>query len=341
LRGWATIRRSAARRTIATLYVLQDILNLQSSTAKPTERLIIAAQAEKWLMDQLTKNVVSVTRAGSIERFTLLTNGAYNAPIGSAAVLSGSSTSGYVHQSGGGVTLDFNATSATASGKITNWSNAAGATVGFAYDSSGQLVSVCEPNCAAPGRQLNLVYTNNQLTAVNDNTGASPRTVTYSYDANDDLTSAVDPLNYTTTFAYGAAGQLTQIFYPANPGSPFLSMSYDTLGRPNQQTDANGNVFTLRIAGTRGETDDPTGTARVSYFTPRGRTLATIDGLGSSAINNGAGNLTSYVYDGLDRVTSVTYPAGWSQSFTYDAYSNPLSITSTPPTGSPLRPVTR
>jgi|GEM_PF-924223 RHS repeat-associated protein len=327
--------------TIAALYVLQDILNLQSSTAKPTERLIIAAQAEKWLMDHLTNNVVSVTRAGSIERFTLLTNGAYNAPIGSAAVLSGTSTSGYVYQSGDGVTLDFNPTSVTASGKITNWSNAAGAMVGFAYNSSGQLASVCEPNCAAPRRQLNLVYTNNQLTAVNDNTGASPRAVNYSYDANGDLTSAVDPLNYTTTFAYGAVGQLTRIFYPANPGSPFLSMSYDTLGRVNQQTDANGNVFTLRLAGTRGETDDPTGTARVSYFTPRGRTLATIDGLGSSSINNGDGNLTSYVYDGLDRVTSVTYPAGWSRSFTYDAYSNPLSITSTPPIGSPLSPVTR
>ena len=82
---------------------------------------------------------------------------------------------------------------------------------------------------------------------------------------------AVDPLGYATTFAYAAVGQLTQIYYPANPGSAFLSMTYDTLGRPNQQANANGDVSTLRIAGTRAETDDPTGTAWVSYFTPRGR----------------------------------------------------------------------
>lgn len=65
--------------------------------------------------------------------------------------------------------------------------------------------------------------------------------------------------------------------YPANPGSAFVSMSYDTLGRPNRQADANGNVTTLMFAGARTEIDDPGGTARVSYFTPGGKTLAAIE----------------------------------------------------------------
>jgi YD repeat-containing protein len=330
--------------SIATFYVLQDILNLQSSTAKPTERLIIAAQAEAWLMEQLTNNIVSVAQPGSIERYVHLSDGEYNAPLGSATALSGNSSVGYTYQSGGGVSLSFNPTSAAASGKITNWSNAAGATVAFSYAGLGQLQSVCEPNCATPRRQLNLSYTNGtppQLTSVNDNTGSAPRTVRYGYDANNDLTGVTDPLGYLTSFAYGAVGQLTQIYYPANPGAAFLTNVYDSLGRPNQQADANGNVTTLRIAGTRSETDDPGGTARVSYFTPRGRTLATIDGLGSSDINSGAGNLTSYAYDGLDRLMKATYPAGWSRSYTYDDYSNPLSVISAAPTGSPLSPLTQ
>ena len=49
----------------------------------------------------------------------------------------GAQATGYLYQGGDGVTLDFNPTSATASGKITNWSNAAGATAAFAYNGVG------------------------------------------------------------------------------------------------------------------------------------------------------------------------------------------------------------
>ncbi|MDA8248906.1 MAG: DUF6531 domain-containing protein [Rhodospirillales bacterium] len=331
---------------IAALYVLDDILNLQTSTLKPTERLIIAAQISVWLMQQMTNNIATVTQPGSIERFVQLPDGSYNPPIGSSDALSGSAATGYTYESGKGLTLIFNPATATASGKITSWADAAGATVAFNYNSLGQLQAVCEPNCLSPHRQLNFFYTYNptlalyQLTSVNDNTGSSPRTVTYGYDSSNDLTSVTDPLGYQTRFVYGATGQLTQIFYPTHPTQPFVSMTYDTLGRPNQQWDANGNLTTLRIAGSRTEIDDPVGTARVSYFTPRGKTLATIDGLGSATINGGAGNLTTWTYDGLDRVVTQTLPAGNGLSYTYDAYSNPLTVTQTPVSGSGLSPLT-
>jgi RHS repeat-associated protein len=327
--------------SIAALYVLQDILNKVTSTAKPTDRVIIASQIELWLMQQMTNNVVSVTRPGSIERFVLLPDGSYNPPIGTAGALTGSAGAGYTYKSAGGETLGFNATAATAAGKIVGWSNAAGAAVAFAYNGSGQLQSVCEPSCAAPARQLSLHYQSNRLTAVDDATGSAPRTVGYTYDSRNDLTGVTDPLGFATSFAYDGAGQLTQIFYPAAPAHAFGTMSYDSLGRPEQQADAVGNVTTLRFAGSRTEIDDPGGTARVSYFTPRGRTLATIEGLGSAEISGGAGNLTSYSYDGLDRILGVTDPELGSRSYTYDAYSNPLSIISTPKPGSGLAPVAR
>jgi len=317
---------------IATLYVVQDLFQ----GAVGTTQLIVAAQAETWLMGQLTNNVATVTRPGSSERFTLLPSGAYNAPIGSPAVLTGTSAAGYLYHGGDGVSLTFNPTTAVASGRVTNWSSAAGASMAFSYNALGQLQAVCEPNCSSSRRRLNFTYAGNSLTSVNDGSGSTPRTVSFAYDANNNLSAVTDPLGYRTTFNYAGVGQLLQLSYPAAPGAPFLTNAYNSLGRPNQQADANGSVTTIHIAGSRAETIDPIGTSRVSYFSPRGRTLATIDGLGSADINGGAGNLTSYAYDGLDRVMEVTYPAGRSQSYTYDANSNPLSITSAPPSGSPL-----
>ena len=93
---------------------------------------------------------MSVTRPGSIERFTSLTNGAYNAPIGCRG-LNGDATNGYAYHSGGGVTLNFNGASATAPGKISAWANAAGAKVDLTYNNSGQLQSICEPTCGTGG----------------------------------------------------------------------------------------------------------------------------------------------------------------------------------------------
>lgn len=117
-------------------------------------------------------------------------------------------------------------------------------------------------------------------------------------------------------------------------------MTYDTLGRPNIQTDANGNTTTLFFAGTRTEIDDPVGTAHVSYFTARGKTVASIEGLGSSTINSGAGNLTTSTYDGLGRLLTTTLPAGNGIAYTYDSYSNPLTVTQTPIAGSGLASLT-
>ena len=208
----------------------------------------------------------------------------------------------------------------------------------FSYNSAGKLQSVANP---ATQRQLNLHYTNQQLTSVDDNVGGSPRTVTYSYDSQSNLVAVQDSVQQTTAFRYGAVGQLTQIFYPSNPGNPFVTTIYDSLGRASRQSDALGNTTALFFAGARSETDDPAGTAHVSYFSQRGRTLATIEGLGTPGINNGAGNKTSYIYDGRDRLTLATAPEGGTSGYTYSAdfNNNVTQVTRTPKPGSPLAPL--
>ena len=320
---------------IAALYVMQDELN-PGTTAKPTELLIIAAQIARWLSDQTTGNIVSIAQTGSVERFVLLPNGAYQAPIGSASQLAGTPATGFTLSHGDGTTFTFGSVTYATPAKITQWKSAAGATLNFSY-SSNYLTVVVNPST---GRQLNFHYTGNQLTSVDDNTGATPRTITFTYDSSNNLASVTDPMSFTTTYSYGALGQLTNIFYPSQPGNAFVTMTYDTLGRPNKQWDAAGNATNLYFAGARTEIDDPAGTARVSYFDPFGRTLATMDGLGSADINSGNGNLTSYINDGQGRISSVTYPAGNGTAFTYDAYSKPLTVTQNPVTGSGLSAIT-
>lgn len=321
---------------IAAIYVLQDILNLQTSSAKPADRLVIAAQIERWLADQALGNIVAVTLPGSVERFSLLPNSGgsnvYIPPLGSSSQLSMLPSGGYSYRQKTGESIAFNAASAVASGRAISWSSPSGATVSLTYNSDGKLASVANP---ATLRTLNLNYTNQKLTSVDDGTGPAIR---FNYDSQSNLVSFSDPLQQTTCFAYGARSQLTQIFYPANPGDPFVTTAYDSLGRVSRQADAAGNVGTLFFAGARSEIDDPTGTARVSYFSPRGRTLASIDGLGSSDINAGAGKKTTYSYDGRDRLTLVRAPEGGTTGYAYspDFNDNILTLTQTPKPGSPL-----
>jgi RHS repeat-associated protein len=329
---------------IAAAYVMQDILNLQTTpVTQPADRIVIAAQIARWLSDQSNGNIVAVTQPGSIERFTLQPNSGgsnvYVPPLGSSSQLSALAGGGYSYRVKTGETLTFNPPSAVASGRVTNWSSPSGASVAFSYNSDGKLQSVGNP---ATQRQLNLHYINQLLTSVDDNVGSSPRTVTYSYDNQSNLVAVKDPLQQTTTFGYGSIGQLTRIFYPSNPGKPFVTTAYDSLGRASRQSDAVGNTTSLFFAGARSETDDPAGTAHVSYFSQRGKRLAIIEGLGSSGINSGAGNKTSLAYDGRDRLTLVTAPEGGTAGYTYspDLENNVITIKKTAKPGSSLTPLT-
>jgi YD repeat-containing protein len=58
-------------------------------------------------------------------------------------------------------------------------------------------------------------------------------------------------------------------------------------------------------------------------------------------INNGAGNKTSYVYDGRDRLTLATAPEGGTIGYSYSAdfNDNVTVVTRTPKPGSPLAPL--
>ena len=97
--------------------------------------------------------------------------------------------------------------------------------------------------------------------------------MSYAYDGSNDLTGVTDPLGNQTTFAYDNAGRLLRIFYPALPGSAFVTNPYDALGRVSQQQNAKGNSSSFYLAGSRSELVDAAGDRHITYQTPGGRVI--------------------------------------------------------------------
>ncbi len=172
-----------AAAAIAEIYVATDIL--KGTTAK--ERLVISSLANRWFMDQLITNVVSVSQPGNSQQHVKLPDGSYNPPPGVASCLTKNPGGSLSLRTKTGETASFDAT-----GKLTQWADRNSNTVSFTY-SGGRLQSVTN----GLGRSLTFTYTGSHLTQLSDSAG---RTVSYGYDTNNNLVSVTN-----------AAGQPNQV----------------------------------------------------------------------------------------------------------------------------------
>lgn len=296
---------------------------LSTSSPVPLDRVVISSMVSTWLADQITSNVVAVSQPGKVEQFVKLADGSYNPPNGSASALT-LSGGAYTYTAKDKSTVVFNT-----SGNVSSMHMPSGPTISFTYSGSN-LSSVSN----GMGRSLSFTYgqtcaesSTSELTQVSDGTG---RSVSYAYDTNCNLTSFNDALSHATTFVYDQPGRLQKVFYPSHPTSAFVTNNYDSLSRPATQLDANGQLWALYFAGTRTELVDPAGSSNTYYFSPRGKSVVEIDGLGNKKLN---------AYDNFDRLVGVTLPEGNSVNYTYDANSNILTTTANPKPGSSLAPI--
>ena len=313
--------------SIVALFVSSDLMRGQALEGQQNlQNFAVETVVNHWFTDQLTQNVVTVSQGWNAQQFVKMPDGTYSAPLGSADILDAPGGN-FRLRTKTGVTMNFNS-----SGQISTWSNAAGASVSFTY--AGGLLSTVTN--AATGRHLDLTYTANLISSVSDGS----RTASYSYTGGN-LTTFTDALNQKTTYAYDTngtqdtAGHLTQVFYPSNPTTPFVTTFYDTLGRVAQQDDANGNRTQAFLAGTRTEIDAPIGSRHVWYNDPRGNVLTEIEDYGPSPHLN---ITTTNTYDGQSNLLTTVKPEGNSVVYTWDALFNPLTITQVPKPGSALSP---
>jgi len=198
--------------------------------------------------------------------------------------------------------------------------------------------------------------------------GQTARTTTYAYDSMDRLTTVTDPLGYQTIYGFDADGNLVTT---KDPMGRITTTQFDAMDRPvvvidpmgNRVTttfDADGEALTVTDALNRTTTyaysvrgwvatqTDPMGFLATFTYTPTGEDLGTYQTGGSLletstdyydaddrliAQADGLGNLTSYTYDGVGNVISVTAANTNTTSYVYDSRNRlietvePLGVT--------------
>ncbi len=142
--------------------------------------------------------------------------------------------------------------------------------------------------------------------------------LTYSYDANGNLTSMTDLRGNQSRFTYDSSHSLVD-YYDAS-GNLMMKSEYDADGRLIRQTDALGNAIALnRVVPNPIET----------IVDRRGNsTEYTYDAAGNITSSKDAkGGITTYTYDSNQNETSITDPLGNKTTRTFDGNGNVLEET--------------
>ncbi len=174
-------------------------------------------------------------------------------------------------------------------------------------------------------------YSGTQLSIV---TSSDERGVPYTFDEFGNLSGVEGLSSGVTSYIYGSLpGILTEIILPyanaiAESASaqpiPVLTNSYDSNFLVMSQTGSDTGQYSFNFAGSRTAVIDPIGNTFVRYRNSLGSVVKQINELGQETI---------YARDGLDRVTSITYPELNVVAFTYDNNNNVLTKTWQPKTG--------
>ena len=203
--------------------------------------------------------------------------------------------------------------------RLTQVTDAGGGVTQYGYDAKGNLINVTD----AKGQTTTFAYDAvDQLTQTTNPLG---QTKTFSYDLARNLLLVVDAKGQQIEFTYDAGNQLVQKVLKDAVGTitDTVAFTYDSLGSLATATDSDsGLTFTydalsrLTQAQTAATVVQPA-TAITYTYDKNGNRLTMTDPQAA---------VTNYVYDALNRLTSLTSPQGTS-SFTYDALSRRTGLT--------------
>jgi RHS repeat-associated protein len=174
-------------------------------------------------------------------------------------------------------------------------------TTEYGYDALNRLTSVTVTPSGPPWPSGDRVvsYQYDNVGDLNRITYPDGKYVDYTYDEAHNIDTVTDWLSKTTTYIYDDAGKPTNVAYPVSGFS--LAYGYDLAGRLRQITHNTAILpqvitYTLDAVGNRRS-------MQVDSQTP-----------------------TTYQYDSLYRLESVSYPDGASTTYTYDAVGNRLNM---------------
>lgn len=197
----------------------------------------------------------------------------------------------------------------------------------YQYDANGNLTQVTD----ALDHVTQLTY--DALDRIKTSTDAAGHTTQYAYDIADRLIQVTDPRGNATRYTYDGFGQLWQ---QASPDTGTTSFAFDAGGLLQSMTRADGVQTTYGYDGLNRPTDvtangvsqtatydncangigrlctvsDTTGTTSYGY-TPEGDVAV------RGFLIAGTGYSLGYIYDGLGRISTVTYPDGNTVSYSY------------------------
>jgi len=233
----------------------------------------------------------------------------------------------------------------------------------FAYDNRGRRTSVTDANAKVTSYAYDAA---DRLLTVTDAQTPTHGVTTYAYDTENNLTSITDASGRVTSFTYDALGRVTQTTFPSTLTESYtydavsnltsktdrkgqaISYSYDELDRLTSKgyPDSTSVAYTYDAASRLTNVSDPTGTYQFSFDNMGRLTGTTTDysfltsrsftnAYAYDAASNRASftdpesGATSYVYDTLNRLTTLTPPTAISGAFgfTYDALSRRTQLT--------------
>ena len=181
----------------------------------------------------------------------------------------------------------------------------------------------------------NIYDIDNELTKVSRADGTTLQT---GFDADGNAISRTDGGGSITTYAYDA---LNRVIASIDPLSKKTSYGYDAAGNETTLTDAAGQVTTYandaanELAGIN-YSDGKTPAVTLTY-TADGQRRSMVDGTGTTtysydslnrltSMTNGAGQVVGYGYDLKGQLTSLAYPNGHTVARVYDAAGRLTSV---------------